>query len=77
MSVRGRFRSDGAKKYEDVESGLNRMTIAKFEHLLSSCNLEIKYKNYEGIMGVNSLTKLPQGREFFTSRVTAILIKAT
>lgn len=77
MKARGHFRSDGAKRYEDVESGLNKMTIAKFEHIISSCNLKLTYKNYECIKGLNSLAKLPLLREFFINHVTATLTKAT
>jgi len=76
MKTRSYFRSDGAKRYEDVESGLNRMTIAKFESIVSSCNLKITYKNYECIKGVNFLAKIPILREFFINHVTAILSKA-
>lgn len=75
MKVRGHFRSDGAKRYEDVESGLNRMTIAKFEQIVSSSNLKIAYRNYECIKGIDLLGKLPLLREFFINHVTAILSK--
>jgi len=77
MKVRGHFRSDGAKRYEDVESGLNRMTVSRFEHIVSSSNLKITYKNYECIKGINSLGKLPLLREFFINHVSVILSKAT
>jgi ubiquinone/menaquinone biosynthesis C-methylase UbiE len=77
MKVRSHFRNDGAKRYEDVESGLNRMTIAKFESIVSSCNLKITYRNYECIKEVNWLAKVPLLREFFIKNVTAILSKAT
>lgn len=76
MKVRSNFRNDGAKKYEDVESGLNRMTVAKFESIVSSCNLKITYKNYECIKRVNWLAKVPLIREFFINHITSILSKA-
>lgn len=75
MKVRSNFRSDGAKRYE--ESGLNKMTIAKFESIVSSSRLKITYRNYECIKGVNWLAKVPLLREFFINSVTAILSKAT
>jgi SAM-dependent methyltransferase len=75
MKVRSHFRSDGGKRYE--ESGLNKMTISKFESIVSSSNLKITYRNYECIKGVNWLAKVPLLREFFINSVTAILSKAT
>ena len=75
MKVRSHFRSDGAKRYE--ESGLNRMTIAKFESIVSSSNLKITYRNYECIKGMNWLAKVPLLREFFINSVTAVLSKDT
>jgi SAM-dependent methyltransferase len=77
MKVRGRFRNDGAEKYEDVESGLNKMTIAKFEQIVSSSNLKIAYRNYECTKGISLLGKLPLLREFFINHVTAILSRTT
>jgi hypothetical protein len=77
MKVRSHFRSDGAKRYVDVESGLNRMTIAKFESIVYSSNLKITYRKYECIKNVNWLAKVPTLREFFINRVTVILSKGT
>ena len=77
MKVRSHFRNDGAKRYEDVESGLNRMTVAKFEHIVSSSKLKIAYRNFECIMGINTLGKLPLLREFFIRNVATILSKTT
>lgn len=75
MSVRARFRQDGAKRYEDAELGLNRMTIAKFESIVSASSLKMKYKNYECVKGVDVLARVPLVREFFINQVTAILSK--
>jgi SAM-dependent methyltransferase len=75
MKVRSRYRHDGAKRYEDVESGLNRMTVSKFERIVSSSNLKFVQKNYECIKGINMLAKLPLLREFFINHVTAVLAK--
>lgn len=75
LKVRDSFRNDGAKRYEDVESGLNRMTITKFEHIVSSSNLRIDHRNYECVKGFNLLGKLPILREYSINHVTAILTK--
>jgi len=77
MKVRSRFRSDGATKYEDVESGLNKMTITKFERIIMSINLKIEFKNYKCIKGINLLSKIPFLREFFINHVSVILSTAT
>lgn len=77
LAVRSRFRSDGATKYEDVESGLNKMTIKKFERIIISSNLKIKFKNYRCIKGINLLSKIPFLRELFINHVSVILVKAT
>jgi SAM-dependent methyltransferase len=39
MKVRSNFRSDGATKYEEVESGLNKMTVTKFERIVANAKL--------------------------------------
>ena len=75
MKVRNRYRNDGVTRYENVESGLNRMTIGKFESIVSSSDLAIAYKNYECVKGINLLAKVPVVREFFINHVTAILRK--
>jgi len=75
MEARSHFRSDGATRYEDVESGLNKMTLRKFESIVASCGLQLEYKKYECVKGLNFLARLPLLREFFVNNVTAILSK--
>jgi ubiquinone/menaquinone biosynthesis C-methylase UbiE len=77
MKARSHFRNDGAKRYEEVESGLNRMTIAKFESILSSCDLSVKYRKYDCIKEINWLSNVPLLKEFFVNHVTVILSRAT
>ena len=84
MKVRSRFKNDGATKYKDVESGLNKMTIAKFERIIISSKLKIEFKKYKYITGINLLSKIPFLRElkfpflreFFINHVRVILSKA-
>lgn len=75
MKVRGHFRNDGATKYEDVESGLNKMTIALFESIVMLSKLKIEFKNYRCIKGIDLLSKIPFLREFFINHVSVILSK--
>ena len=73
MAVRARFRDDGAKRYEDCESGLNKMSVAKFERLVAACGLKVEYRRYDCIKGLDFLGKLPLLRELFINHVTATL----
>jgi len=73
MNVRGRYVKDGAKKYEEVKSGLNKMTISKFEKIIANSGLKIKYKKYACSKNLNFLSTIPFIKEFFTNRVTVIL----
>ncbi len=75
MRVRSNFRNDGAVRYEEVESGLNKMTVGQFEDIVFSANLKLKTKNYECIKGMNWLSRLPLLRELFINHVTAVLCK--
>jgi len=76
MNVRAHFRSDGAKRYEEVESGLNRMSVAKFERIIADCGMRIRFKRYECVKGINSLATIPVVREFFINRISCILGQA-
>jgi SAM-dependent methyltransferase len=74
MAVRARFRSDGAQRYESVEGGLNKMTLTKFERIVSSAGLRYAFRNYIGVRGLDAATHIPFVREFFTNRVSCVLI---
>jgi SAM-dependent methyltransferase len=74
MKVRNHFRSDGATCYEDVEGGLNRMTIRKFEQLLEEAHLETTYKRYRCLKNLPLLGRLPGFRELLISHVTVIAV---
>jgi SAM-dependent methyltransferase len=74
MSVRSNFRKDGAKKYEDVESGLNCMSLGKFERIVSACGMRIALRNYECVKRLNFLSRVPLVRELFVNQITAVRI---
>ncbi len=76
MAVRARFRDDGATRYEDVESGLNRMTVGKFERLVAEAGLHFIYRRYRGVKGLDFLGRLPGLRELFINEVHAVLAPA-
>lgn len=75
MTVRERYRDDGAKLYEQVESGLNKMSLSKFENLCSSLGLVFSYSRYRCIKGLDSLGKIPLLRELLVNRISVVIQK--
>jgi len=75
MKVRARYRNDGAMRYVDVPSGLNRMSIAKWEALVASSGLKVEYSKYHVVKNLSFLAKIPGLRELMINDVTAILTK--
>lgn len=73
MRVRSRFRSDGAQRYEDVESGLNRMTVRRFEGIVRRSPLSLEHARYRCVKGVDVLGRIPGVRELFVNDVTVVL----
>lgn len=73
MSVRSNFRKDGAKKYEEVEAGLAKMSVGRFERIVSQCGMRMQYKKYDCVRGLDFLGKLPVARELFINHVSCAL----
>lgn len=73
MRVRAGYRDDGAARYEDVEGGLNRMSLARFERLVARCGLRVRMRRYEAVRGIAALARLPGVRELFVNHVTCVL----
>jgi SAM-dependent methyltransferase len=73
MSVRSRYRSDGARRYVDVESGLNQMSLAKFERVIAAAGVVMKHRHYSCVKGVNVLADIPVLRELFVNHVSCVL----
>ncbi len=72
LSVRRHFRSDGARRYEEVSSGLNRMSVGRFEELLRSRGLRVGYRRYRAVRGLDRLGELPLVRELFLNHLTVV-----
>lgn len=72
MRVRTRYRDDGAMRYEDVESGLNRMSVGRFEALVRQSGLRIVRQNYRCIKNI-PFARVPLIRELFINHVVCIL----
>ncbi len=75
MKVRSNFRDDNAVHYEDVRGGLNKMTLSKFETILSGSRLHQDYRKYWSTKDIPLVAEIPLVREFLVSGVTCILSK--
>jgi SAM-dependent methyltransferase len=75
MNVRSRYRKDCAKTYEEVESGLNRMTVSKFETLVSDSRMRVEFRDYTCVKGMNFLKDIPLVRELAVNTITCVLEK--
>lgn len=75
MSVRSRFKDDGATRYEDILSGLNKMTLAKFERIIGASDLRVEHQHFFATKSLPVVKKIPFIREFLVSAVTCVLVK--
>ena len=75
MKVRSKYRHDGAIRYRDVESGLNQMSLAKFERLMSESGLECRVRRYDCVKQLNVFRHVPLFRELMVNRVSVELKK--
>lgn len=75
MAVRSQFKNDGATRYEDILSGLNKMTLAKFERIIRNSGLTVEYQKFFATKNLPVVNTIPYLREFLVSAVTCILVK--
>ncbi|WP_161604313.1 class I SAM-dependent methyltransferase [Roseiconus nitratireducens] len=68
------FRSDGAMRFAEVEGGLNRMTIRRFERLVAESPLTLERLHLRPIRAARFLHGR-WSREFLTSVVDCVLVK--
>jgi len=73
LDVRALFRTNGAKKYQEVTGGLNKMTVAKFEWLIARSGMNVEFKRYNCMFGLNFIGRIPVLRELFTYQISCIL----
>jgi len=68
MRWRSSIRSDGAKRFHEVEGGLNQMTVRRFRTLVTRSNFEVR--SFEAVP-IRRLSFLANAltREFLTSTV--------
>lgn len=73
LRVRARYRDDGATRYEEVLSGLNRMTVGKFELIIRDSGLRVEHYSLRAVKRLPLVTRFPVLREFLTAACTCIL----
>jgi SAM-dependent methyltransferase len=73
MSVRARYRDDGARRYEEVESGLNRMSVRRFEATVAQAGLAFATRRYRCVKGLEPLGHVPLLRELFVNEISVEL----
>jgi SAM-dependent methyltransferase len=74
LAVRSLYRKDGARRYEDVEGGLNRMTVARFERLIRGSGMAVVYIRLLAVKRLPLVTRVPLLRELFAASCTAVLV---
>jgi SAM-dependent methyltransferase len=73
MAVRARYRRDGAKRYQEVEGGLNKLSLRRFERIVQGSGLRLVACRYVAVKKIQFLTRIPIVRELATVVVTAVL----
>jgi SAM-dependent methyltransferase len=75
MTVRKKYRNDGAMRFADVPGGLNKVGIASFRRMVKALDLELPYLKLNAIKQLDVLTKIPYVNELFTNMFIAVIRK--
>jgi SAM-dependent methyltransferase len=70
---RSDFKSDGASRFSEVEGGLNKLTIRRFEQIVGESPLKFDWLDTVPIRGI-ALLKHPAFREFGSSIIRCKLV---
>jgi SAM-dependent methyltransferase len=73
MRVRGRYRHDGARRFEEVGGGLNRMTLAKFTRIIRNSGMDVRWMKAYPTKGLPLVAHIPVLRELLVSAVAVEL----
>ncbi len=73
LKLRSRYRSDPARRYEDISGGLNQMTLRKFEKVIGESGLIVDELRYHPVKGLPGVTTIPFVREALTAAVSCLL----
>ena len=66
LTLRSHFRPDRPQRFENIEGGLNKMTIAKFERILRESGLVAEEVRLYAVKKLPLVTRLPVLRELLT-----------
>ena len=75
LAVRSLYRHDGAKRFEEVDGGLNRMTVRRFDDLVRRGGFQVASLRPTPVRGWTWLVRSSLLREYFTSVVQCVLAK--
>ncbi len=76
MRVRSRYRADGATRYEQVEGGLNRMSLRRFDRLVRASGLVTLWHRVRTIRHCGWGSRIPLLRELVANTVSCVLTHA-
>jgi SAM-dependent methyltransferase len=76
LTLRSRFRQDRPRRFEDIEGGLNKMTVAKFERILKESGMVVEELRLYATKKLPLVTRLPVLRELLTSAAACRLRNA-
>jgi len=72
MRVRSRYRNDGATRYQDVQGGLGKMTVGRFERLVKHSGFRVEWSMRQTVKGL-PVSRVPLIRELLTNNIAAVL----
>jgi len=72
MRVRSRYRQDGATHYHEVEGGLGKMTVGRFERLVQRSGFRLEWSKRDTVKGL-PVSRIPLVRELLTNNIAAVL----
>ncbi len=81
MAERRRFRpEENATRFSEIRGGLNKITLRRFEAIISSTGFEpvfVKYNagDHPAVAAMDKLAKIPPLREYFTRNVYGVWAK--
>jgi SAM-dependent methyltransferase len=73
LTLRAQFREDHPERIGDIEGGLNKMTVARFERIMRESAMRIELLQAHPTLGLPLVTRIPVVRELLTSAATCIL----
>lgn len=73
LTLREQFRGDRPQRIEDIEGGLNKMTLARFERIIRDSGLAVVELRYYATRGLPLVAKVPVVRELLTSAAMCML----